>query len=215
MAAQPTGGDKLPQAMGQGAALDLFRRGLLEGQAVAVAPGGPTADAVVAACEALGATVDRHEDVVADDAAAADFAAGVVKRRGALHTLVVDAGARFAATPTDPGGAGPVRAAADPAWALVRAAAVAGMIEPEAGGKVVVIAPRPGAGPRAATVRAALENLARTLSIEWSRYAIRTTAILPGDSTAPEEIAAVVAFLASPAGDYYSGCVMDVGGPPA
>jgi citronellol/citronellal dehydrogenase len=86
------------------------------------------------------------------------------------------------------------------------------MIEAEAGGKVVVIAPPPGAGARATATRAALENLVRTLSIEWSRYAIRTTAILPGDATSPEEIGAVVAFLASPAGDYHSGCVMDLGG---
>jgi NADP-dependent 3-hydroxy acid dehydrogenase YdfG len=86
------------------------------------------------------------------------------------------------------------------------------MIDAEAGGKVIVIGPAPGAGVHATATRAALENLVRTLSIEWSRHAIRTTAILPGDATSPEEVGAVVAFLASPAGDYYSGCVMDLGG---
>jgi hypothetical protein len=89
------------------------------------------------------------------------------------------------------------------------------MIGADNGGKIVVIGPAPGAGGRAESTRAALENLARTLSIEWSRYAIRTTAILPGEATAVDEIGAVVAFLASPAGDYYSGCVMDLGGSPA
>jgi len=197
--------------MSQGPGLDIFRRGLLDGQAVAIAPAGRFADAAAAACGALGGTVDRHDGEPPDDAAASDFAAGVIARRGALHTLVVDAAAAFAA---ESEGAGGLRGAADPAWAAARAAAVAGMIETESGGKIVLIAPRPGAGAHAGAARAALENLARTLSIEWSRYAIRTTAILPGDATRPEEVGAVVAFLASPAGDYYSGCVMDLGGPP-
>lgn len=198
--------------MGQGAPLDIFRRGLLEGQAVAIVSGGPAADAAAAACEALGAAVDRHEGEPLDDARAAAFAADVVERHGALDTLVLDAASAYAAAPPSAVGADAVRAAADPTWAGARAAAVAAMIDAEAGGKVVVIAPPPGAGPRATATRAALENLVRTLSIEWSRHAIRTTAILPGDATSPEEIGAVVAFLASPAGDYHSGCVMDLGG---
>jgi citronellol/citronellal dehydrogenase len=201
--------------MVQGARLDIFRRGLLEGQVVAIASGGPVADAVLAACEALGATVERHDGAPLDDAAAATFAAGVVERHGGLNTLVLDAASAFAAAVPGAVGADALRAAADPAWAAARAAATAAMIDADGGGKVVVIAPRPGAGARAAATRAALENLARTLSIEWSRYAIRTTAILPGDATSPQEVGAVVTFLASPAGDYYSGCVMDLGGPSA
>lgn len=66
------------------------------------------------------------------------------------------------------------------------------------GGKVVLVAPRDDAPQRAA-----LENLARTLSVEWARYGIRPTAILPGSDG---DVAELVAFLASPAGDYYSGC---------
>jgi citronellol/citronellal dehydrogenase len=198
--------------MGQGAPLDIFRRGLLEGQAVAIIPGGSLAEAVAGACEALGAAVERHDGEPLDDAAAAAFAAGVVERHGRLDTLVIDAASSFAAAVPGAAGADALRAAADPAWAATRAAAQAAMIEAEAGGKVVVIGPGPGAGPRAGAARAALENLARTLSIEWSRYAIRTTTILPGDASSPEEVGAVVAFLASPAGDYYSGCVMDLGG---
>jgi citronellol/citronellal dehydrogenase len=198
--------------MGQGAPLDIFRRGLLEGQVVAIVSGGPLAEAAAAACEGLGAAVDRHDGEPLDDAAAVAFAAGVVDRHGGLDTLVLDAASAFAAAAPGAAGADALRAAADPAWAAARATAAAAMIDTEAGGKVVVIAPPPGAGAHATATRAALENLVRTLSIEWSRYAIRTTAILPGDATSPEEIGAVVAFLASPAGDYYSGCVLDLGG---
>jgi citronellol/citronellal dehydrogenase len=85
------------------------------------------------------------------------------------------------------------------------------MIDAEAGGKLVFIAPPPGAGEHAEATRAALENLARTTSIEWARYAIRPTAIAPGDGTSADEVASLVAFLASPAGDYYSGCLFSLG----
>ena len=76
-------------------------------------------------------------------------------------------------------------------------------IAAERGGKVVLLAPGAGADG-AGPLRAALENLARTLSIEWARYDIRITAVLPGADD--EAVATLVAFLASPAGDYYSGC---------
>ena len=62
-----------------------------------------------------------------------------------------------------------------------------------------------------APVQAALENLARTLSIEWARYGITPTAILPGAATTDDEVAELIAFLASPAGDYYSGCAFSLG----
>lgn len=74
-------------------------------------------------------------------------------------------------------------------------------IAAERGGKVVLVAPRDDAPQRAA-----LENLARTLSVEWARFAITPTAIHPGAATSDDEVAELVAFLASPAGDYYSGC---------
>ena len=56
------------------------------------------------------------------------------------------------------------------------------MIDAEAGGKLLLIAPPPSdAGAEAA--RAGIENLARTLSVEWARYGIRTAALLPGEAT--------------------------------
>ena len=74
----------------------------------------------------------------------------------------------------------------------------------------MLIAPRPG-GPYADAVRAGLENLARTTSVEWARLAIRPVAVLPGLRTAPDEVAELVAYVASHAGDYYSGCAFVLG----
>jgi hypothetical protein len=86
----------------------------------------------------------------------------------------------------------------DTAFVSTRAVANA-WIGAERGGKVVLVAPQ-GDEP----LKAALENLARTLSVEWARYGITATAILSGGE--PGDVAQLIAFLASPAGDYYSGC---------
>jgi hypothetical protein len=93
----------------------------------------------------------------------------------------------------------------DGAFIATRAAANA-WIAAERGGKVVLVAP---AGD--APLQASLENLARTLSIEWARHAITPTAVLPGDATSGEEVGELIGFLASPAGDYYSGCSFSLG----
>jgi citronellol/citronellal dehydrogenase len=86
--------------------------------------------------------------------------------------------------------------------------------------------------------RAAVENMMRGLSIEWSRFGIRCVAVAPGqigtetlmtkypremvetmDSTIPlgrlgrpEEVAWLIAYLASPAGDFFSGTTVTVDG---
>jgi NAD(P)-dependent dehydrogenase (short-subunit alcohol dehydrogenase family) len=100
-------------------------------------------------------------------------------------------------------GAGEVPAVLDEAWDAIR-----GALRDEQ--LIVLIAPPPG-DPHAEAARAGLENMARTLSIEWARRAIRPVAITPGRATSPAEIAELVAFLASPAGAYYSGCRFDLG----
>ena len=58
-----------------------------------------------------------------------------------------------------------------------------------------------------------LENLARTLSIEWARFAVSTVAIAPGPDTSAAEMGALVAYLCSAAAGYFSGCVLDLTGP--
>jgi hypothetical protein len=171
----------------------LLRPRLLEGVRVVVASADPPSshgEAVIARCAALGA---RMGHVVIDPTG--DEPPG----RAEVDVLVWD-GASLA---------GP-RPVLDGAWLALRPIACTTWIEPEREGKLLLIAPPPcDAGAEAA--RAGLENLARTLSIEWARYGIRTAALLPGAATAPEEVAELVGFLASRAGDYYSGCRFGMG----
>jgi hypothetical protein len=75
----------------------------------------------------------------------------------------------------------------------------------------VLLGPRPRDGAHAGALGAALENTARTLSIEWARHAIRTAAVLPGDATSDDDVAGLIAYLASRAGDYFSGCAFTLG----
>ena len=184
--------------------LQLLRPGLLEGRSVVTAE--PVRPAVAQGLTALGAATVPFDADPADEAAAEAAAAGL----GPATALVADAAARFAATPAGADELAPLRAAADGTWVAVRAVANAVWIGPQAPGRVVLLAPAPGAGPHAPAARAALENMARTLSIEWSRHAITTVAITPGDATTDAQLAALVAYLVSPAGDYFSGCRLDL-----
>lgn len=177
----------------------MLRAGLLEGTVVATAGG---AEHVAAACAALGArTAALEADLLDEDAVIA--AAGAL---GSVGTLVCDAAPAFVAAG---GGVEGLAAGLEGAWSAARAVANAVWRTGE-GGKLVLLAPRPRDGAHAAALGAALENTARTLSIEWARYAIRSTAILPGDATSDDEVATLVAYLASPAGDYFSGCAFDL-----
>jgi NAD(P)-dependent dehydrogenase (short-subunit alcohol dehydrogenase family) len=172
----------------------LLRDDLLAGREVLAAP----RTAATAACERLGAAVRAVEADLLDEAA-------VEAAVGPCGALVVDAGALFGA-----GGPDALRRALDGAWCVMRATANAAFIPDRKGGKVVLIAPPPGAGAHAEALRAGLENLARTTSIEWAQYAITPTAVRPGPSATAGEIAEVVAYLVSPAGDYFSGCALDL-----
>ena len=182
--------------------LQLLRPGLLEGRAVATA--GPLREALAEALGALGAELRPLEADLADEEATGAAA----RAAGEVTALVVDGASLFSAAPGDDELA-PLRAAADLSWSAARAVANAGWIE-GAGGKLVLVAPRPADGPHATAARDALENMARTLSIEWSRYGIRITTITPGPETADEDVASIVAYLVSPAGDYFSGTRLDL-----
>ena len=45
----------------------------------------------------------------------------------------------------------------------------------------------------------------------WARYAVTAAMVAPGLHTAEEEISELVCFLVSPAGEYLSGCRLELG----
>jgi NAD(P)-dependent dehydrogenase (short-subunit alcohol dehydrogenase family) len=151
-----------------------------------------------------GRTVALVGDAPAVESRLGELGARVVSG-GSADAIVYDASAAFG----DGGPAG-LREASARGWTAIREVATEALI-PDQRGKVVVIAPRPAAGPFASAARAALESLARTLSVEWARYGITATVITPGDATTDEQIAELVCFLVSPAGDYFSGCRFSLG----
>jgi NAD(P)-dependent dehydrogenase (short-subunit alcohol dehydrogenase family) len=174
--------------------------GLLDGLVVATAGG---ASAVAAACADLGAATPSLDADPLDEPAVTAAAQAL----GRVDVLVCDAAGPFAA---GGGGLPGLRRTLDGTWNAARAVTNAAL-RPGGGGKLVLLAPAPRAGEHAAAVGAALENLARTLSVEWARYGIRPTAILPGDATSDAEVALLAAYLASAAGDYFSGCAFRLG----
>jgi NAD(P)-dependent dehydrogenase (short-subunit alcohol dehydrogenase family) len=194
----------------------LLRPGLLAGVSVLVAGAAESAGsfggAVSATCAELGARVSLcAAHVLADEAAVEETVGVALAEIGSLDLLVVDGSGLFA-------GGEDARAALsaclDATWNVTRAVAnLAFLADGEHGGRVLLLAPPPDAAPYAEAARAGLENLARTLSIEWARHAITLVEIAPGEATAAGEVAALCAYLASPAGAYFSGCQLDLRGP--
>jgi NAD(P)-dependent dehydrogenase (short-subunit alcohol dehydrogenase family) len=188
--------------------LDVLRPGVLDGLTICVAGDGAAERQRAAA---LGARVVTVDGDLADE----DAVAVAVGALGPIDVLVVDAASAFAEAG---GGMAGLRRAVDDGWNVVRAVVDAGWIaEARAaeggdaataprGGKVVFLAPATDAGDHANAVGAALENAARTLSVEWARFGVRITAVRPREGAAAGERAELVAFLASPAGDYFTGC---------
>jgi citronellol/citronellal dehydrogenase len=135
-----------------------------------------------------------------------------------------------------------VRLNVEGTWLMTHAVATRAMIPGSRGGKILNVTLSPHHGlpgmAHSSAARAAVENLTRVLSIEWARFGIRLTALAAGHfatetlktkypkqvvegvaGTVPlgrlgteEEFAWLVAFLASPAGDYLSGAVLTIDG---
>jgi hypothetical protein len=167
----------------------VLRDGVLDGVAMVIAGAGELGAAVRERAAALGADVaERAVDPWGEE----------VAFDGEADALVFD-GSEIEG----------VQAVLDGAWLAIRPVATAAMID-RGGGLIVLLAPRPGS-VEAEAARAGLENLARTLSVEWARFGVRPVAILPGGATSSAEVAELVAFLASPAGAYYSGCAVALG----
>jgi NAD(P)-dependent dehydrogenase (short-subunit alcohol dehydrogenase family) len=179
--------------------VSVLRQGLLDGIGVALA-GTTDEDELAGGLEALGARL-AHLQGGREDREPGEWAA----EHGPLSALVFDAASAFGR-----GGPDGLLAALDAAWAAVLELA-SDLIAAPRPGKLLLLAPAPAGGPFARAAGDALENLARTVSVEWARYGITTCAIVPGPATAPGQLAELIAYLLSAAGNYFTGCRLELG----
>ncbi len=180
--------------------MTVLRGDLLQGRAVALAPGVP--DDVAGALAQLGARVellDGPEEIL--DEQAGEWA----RAHGPLDVVVYDAAPSFAA-----GGHDGLLNALQNAWQAIREVALGELIDSPRAAKVILLGPAPRAGPCAGAAAAALENLARTLSVEWARHGITSVMVARGEEVAEPALAELVCFLASVGGEYLSGCRLDL-----
>lgn len=194
--------------------------------------------------EKAGGKADAEALDIRDEEAVDAFFDGVLERHERLDLLVNNAGGQFlspAEAITPKGFRTVIELNVQGTWLMTHAAATKAFI-PQQGGKVVSVTLSPHNGMpgmvHSGAARAAVENMMRTLSVEWSRFKIKLCAIAPGQFGTetfrtkypeavtrdiersipagrvgePEELAWLVAFLASPAGDFFSGTVLTIDG---
>ena len=225
--------------IGAATALELARTG---GAVVICGKRAEPLAAVQARIEAAGGACLAVPTDVCELEQVETLVVAALERFGTIDVLVNNAGGQFTAPAEEisPNGWRAVhRLAVDAAWALTRLVAERSMI-PRRNGVVVFVGFSPRRGipgfAHAASARAALENLAAGLSLEWSRYGIRSICVSPGtiategldqygadlDQWArtipmqrlglPDEVASVIAFLCSPGGGYITGTSVVVDG---
>ena len=187
----------------------------------------------------------EHEALdIRDEEAVDGFFDGLLERHGRLDVLVNNAGGQFlspAEAITPKGFRTVIELNVQGTWQMTHAAATKAFI-PQGGGKVLSVTLSPHNGMpgmvHSGAARAAVENMMRTLAVEWARFGIKTCALAAGQFATetlltkypqvvvdnlersipigragrPEEMAWLVAYLASPAGDFVSGTTITIDG---
>ena len=181
----------------------LLHSGLLADVSVALAVVGqpPVADIAQGLSE-LGARVERLP--------APDSGVALGRIEGQPGALIFDCSGWVA----DPGpgepGVAPLQELLDQLWVATEAVANRALIPSGAGGRIVYLAPAHRARTTAGAARAALENLSRTLSVEWARHGITACTVAPAAETRPEDLVTVTAYLLSEAGAFCSGTLLEL-----
>ncbi|MGH2989678.1 MAG: SDR family oxidoreductase [Solirubrobacterales bacterium] len=201
-------------------------------------------DETVAAISAVGGSAEAVATDIRDADAVEALVDGVLARHERLDVLVNNAGGQFLspAEAISPKGFRTVlELNIQGTWQMTHTAATRAFI-PQRSGKVVSVTLSPHQGMpgmvHSGAARAAVENMMRTLSIEWARFNVRLCAVAAGQFDTevlrtkypkqvtenvartvplgrlgtPEEMAWLIAYLASPAGDFFSGTVLTIDG---
>jgi citronellol/citronellal dehydrogenase len=192
----------------------------------------------------LSGSFEREAMDIRDEDAVERLFDGVLDRHGRLDALVNNAGGQFlgpAEAITPKGFRTVVELNLQGTWLMTHAAATKAFI-PQRGGKVLSVTLSPHNGMpgmvHSGAARAAVENMMRTLAVEWARFGIRTCSLAAGQFATetlmtkypqvvvdnlehsipvgragrPEEMAWLVAYLLSPAGDFFSGTTITIDG---
>ncbi len=197
-----------------------------------------------ARAERLAGSFEHEAMDIRDEDAVERLFDGLLERHGRLDVLVNNAGGQFmspAEAITPKGFRTVIELNVTGTWLMSHAAATKAFI-PQGGGKVLSVTLSPHNGMpgmvHSGAARAAVENMMRTLAIEWSRFNIKLCALAAGQFGTetlrtkypkvvvdnversvplgrigePEEMAWLVAYLASPAGDFFSGTTITIDG---
>ncbi len=202
----------------------------------------PLLDEVVEAIATSGGRALAVAGDIRDPDVASSVVDAVIVAFGKIDILVNNAGGQFVAPAeqiSHNGFRAVMRLNVDANWELTRLCATNTML-PNGYGKIVsiVLSPRRGIPGmfHSSAARAAVESMTRTLASEWGRHGIRLTCVAPGsidtdglkgygqDASAvaasiplgrlgsAEEVAELVAFVSSPAGDFITGTTLVIDG---
>ena len=193
----------------------------------------------VAPADVLGGACDIREP---DQVAA--FVGAVLERFGRVDVLVNNAGGQFpspAAHMSPRGWEAVIRNNLNGTFFMTREVAARAMI-PKKRGRIVMVTAMVARGfpgmSHTGAARAGVENLTRSLAVEWAQHGIKVNAVAPGNNIrssgtaqygddmlelarkatpakrlgTPEEVARVILFLASDLNDYVTGSIYGIDG---